>query len=122
VCGHYTVGKEIVGLTLDGIRKLGNECIAKQGFVTFHSFGGCTGVGFGSLLLERPLVDSSKKSKLKFTVHRAPQVSAAVIEPDSFILGTHAMIHHSDSAFLINSESYHLCRRALTLIARRTRI
>ena len=40
--GHYTVGKEIVDLVLDRIRKLADSCTGLQGFLVFHSFGGHT--------------------------------------------------------------------------------
>jgi tubulin alpha len=66
--GHYTVGKAIIDLTLDRIRKLAGQCTGLQGFLIFHSFGGCTGAGFGSLLLEGLSIDDCKKSKLEFAV------------------------------------------------------
>ena len=37
--GHYTIGKEIVDLVLDRIRKLADNCTGLQGFLVFHSFG-----------------------------------------------------------------------------------
>ncbi len=40
--GHYTIGKEIVDLVLDRIRKLADQCTGLQGFLIFHSFGGGT--------------------------------------------------------------------------------
>jgi hypothetical protein len=43
-------------------------------FLVFHSFGGGTGSGFSSLLMERLSVDYGKKSKLEFAVYPAPQV------------------------------------------------
>ena len=72
--GHYTVGKEIVDLCLDRLRKLADQCTGLQGFLVFHSFGGGTGSGFTSLLLERLSVDYGKKSKLEFAIYPAPQV------------------------------------------------
>ncbi|PVD24169.1 hypothetical protein C0Q70_14639 [Pomacea canaliculata] len=71
--GHYTVGKEIVDLVLDRIRKMADQCTGLQGFLVFHSFGGRTGSGFSSLLMERLSVDYGKKSKLEFAVYPAPQ-------------------------------------------------
>ena len=59
--GHYTIGKEIVDLALDRIRKLADNCTGLQGFLVFHSVGGGTGSGLGSLLLERLSVDYGKK-------------------------------------------------------------
>ena len=77
--GHYTIGKEIVDLVLDRIRKLSDQCTGLQGFLVFHSFGGGTGSGFTSLLLERLSVDYGKKSKLEFAIYPAPQVSKLII-------------------------------------------
>ena len=45
------------------------------GFLIFHSFGGGTGSGFTSLLMERLSVDYGKKSKLEFSIYPAPQVT-----------------------------------------------
>lgn len=72
--GHYTIGKEIVDIVLDRIRKLSDQCTGLQGFLVFHSFGGGTGSGFTSLLMERLSVDYGKKSKLEFSIYPAPQV------------------------------------------------
>lgn len=107
--GHYTIGKEIIDLTLDRIRRLSENCTGLQGsifcfakffkyfnlvlylgsassiytfsmlrlftgFLVFHSFGGGTGSGFTSLLMERLSVDYGKKAKLEFSVYPAPQV------------------------------------------------
>ena len=38
--GHYTIGKEIVDLCLDRIRKLADNCTGLQGFLIFHAVGG----------------------------------------------------------------------------------
>jgi tubulin alpha len=88
--GHYTIGKEIVDLVTDRIRRSADQCSGLQGFLIFHSFGGGTGSGsfnsliilgcyfvrflifaitkgFTSLLMERLSVDYGKKSKLEVT-------------------------------------------------------
>ncbi|KHN06388.1 Tubulin alpha-3 chain [Glycine soja] len=41
--GHYTIGKEIVDLCLDRIRKLADNCTGLQGFLVFNAVGGGTG-------------------------------------------------------------------------------
>ena len=51
--GHYTVGKDILDPTIDRLRRLADNCDGMQGFLVFHSFGGGTGSGFTSLLMER---------------------------------------------------------------------
>ncbi|KAF6985771.1 hypothetical protein CFC21_003587 [Triticum aestivum] len=76
--GHYTIGKEIVDLCLDRIRKLSDNCTGLQGFLVFNAVGGGTGSGLGSLLLERLSVDYGKKSKLGFTVYPSPQVISSL--------------------------------------------
>ncbi len=62
--GHYTIGKEIIDKVLDRIRKSTDQCTGLQGFLVFHSFGGGTGSGFSSLLMERLSEDFGKKTKL----------------------------------------------------------
>merc|ERR1712038_1302181 len=114
--GHYTVGKEIIDLVLDRIRKLADNCTGLQGFLIFHSFGGGTGSGFTSLLMERLSVDYGKKSKLEFCVYPAPQVATAVVEPYNSILTTHTTLEHSDCAFMVDNEAiYDICRRNLDI-------
>ena len=73
--GHYTIGKEQIDLSMDRIRRIADQCSGLQGFVVFHSFGGGTGSGFGSLLMERLSVDYGKKAKLGFSIYPSPQVS-----------------------------------------------
>ncbi|KAK8745775.1 hypothetical protein OTU49_000003 [Cherax quadricarinatus] len=76
--GHYTIGKEYVDLVLDRLRKLADQCTGLQGFLIFRSFGGGTGSGFASLLMERLSVEYGKKSKLEIAVYPAPQFSGVI--------------------------------------------
>merc|ERR1712142_1417181 len=92
--GHYTIGKEMVDAVLDRIRKLSDQCTGLQGFLIFHSFGGGTGSGFTSLLMERLSVDYGNKSKLEFSIYPAPQVATAVVEPYNSILCAHTTLEH----------------------------
>ena len=135
--GHYTVGREIADVVSDRIRRLVENCIglqvsigsslfnsfsllirprSSQGFLVFHSFGGGSGSGFTSLLMERLSVDYGKKSKLQFCIYPAPQVSTAVVEPYNSILTTHTTLEHSDCAFMVDNEAiYDICRRNLSI-------
>ena len=114
--GHYTVGKEIIDQCLDRMRKLADQCTGLQGFLVFHSFGGGTGSGFTSLLMERLSVDYGKKSKLEFDIYPAPRISTAVVEPYNAILTTHTTLEHSDCAFMVDNEAiYDICRRNLDI-------
>jgi tubulin alpha len=114
--GHYTVGKEIIDQVMDKLRKLSDQCTGLQGFLIFHSFGGGTGSGFASLLMERLSVDYGKKSKLEFAVYPAPRISTAVVEPYNTILTTHTTLEHSDCCFMVDNEAiYDICKRNLDI-------
>ncbi|KNC78441.1 tubulin alpha chain [Sphaeroforma arctica JP610] len=114
--GHYTVGKEIVDNVLDRIRRLADSCSGLQGFLVFHSFGGGTGSGFTSLLMERLSIDYGKKSKLEFAVYPSPQLATAVVEPYNSVLTTHTTLEHSDCAFMVDNEAiFDICRRNLNI-------
>ncbi|XDV54730.1 hypothetical protein PO909_022956 [Leuciscus waleckii] len=100
--GHYTIGKEIIDLVIDCIRKLCDQCTGLQGFLIFHSFGGGTGSGFTSLLMER--------LKLEFAVYPSPKVSTAVVESYNSTLTTHTTLEHSDCAFMMDNEAiFEIC-------------
>jgi len=114
--GHYTIGKEYVEVVIDKIRKLTEDCEGLQGFLVFHSVGGGTGSGFGSLLLERLSVDYGKKSKLDFCVFPSPQISTSVVEPYNSVLSTHSLLEHTDVAFMLDNEAiYDICKDKLRL-------
>ncbi|ODM86939.1 Tubulin alpha-1 chain [Orchesella cincta] len=93
-----------------------DQCSGLQGFLMFRSFGGGTGSGFTSLLMERLAVDYGKKAKLEFTVYPAPQVSTSVVEPYNSILTTHTTIDHTDCAFMVDNEAiYDICQKNLSI-------
>jgi tubulin alpha len=95
---------------------LADICTGLQGFIIFHSIGGGTGSGFGSLLLERLAVDYGKKTKLEVNIYPAPQVSTAIVEPYNSILTTHCSLEFSDVAFLMDNEAiYDICVRNLDI-------
>lgn len=72
--GMFSIGREMIDLALDRIRKVVDDCNTLQGFILFRAFGGGTGSGFTTLLLENLSRDYGKKSKLEFAVYPAPQV------------------------------------------------
>jgi len=110
------VGKEQIDIALDRIRKLAEQCTGLQGFMIFHSVGGGTGSGFGSLLLERLSVDYAKKSKLDFCIYPSPQVSTSVVEPYNSVLSTHSLLEHTDVALMLDNEAiYDICKRNLNI-------
>ncbi|KAM4675550.1 tubulin alpha chain-like [Discoglossus pictus] len=114
--GHYTIGKQEIDKVLDCIRKLANQCGGLQGFLVFHSFGGGTGSGFSSLLMENLSMDYMKKSILEFSVYPSPTISSAVVEPYNSILTTHSTLDHSNCSFMVDNEAiYDICRNNLDI-------
>merc|ERR1712085_41009 len=79
-------------------------------------FGGGTGSGFTSLLMERLSCDYGKKAKLEFSVYPAPQIATAVVEPYNSILTTHTTLDHTDVTNQVDNEAlYDICRRNLDI-------
>eukprot|EP00095_Tigriopus_kingsejongensis_P006234 maker-scaffold301_size216225-snap-gene-1.19 protein:Tk06234 transcript:maker-scaffold301_size216225-snap-gene-1.19-mRNA-1 annotation:"protein tba-9" len=112
--GHYTNGKEFIDVTLDKIRRLVEQCPSLQGFLVFHSFGGGTGSGFTSLIMEQLSLNYGKKSKLNFSIYPAPRIATAIVEPYNSLLFTHTSLDHSDVSFLVDNEAiYELCHKQL---------
>ncbi|KAI3379435.1 hypothetical protein SNEBB_003696 [Seison nebaliae] len=114
--GHYTIGKEAIDQTTDRIRKVAEQCTGLQGFLLFHSFGGGTGSGFTSLLMDKLSLDYGKKSKLEFAVYPSPRIASAVVEPYNSVLTTHTTLEHSDCAFMVDNEAiYEICNKNLDI-------
>jgi len=114
--GHYTIGKEIVDLVLDRIRKLPTIARASRDSWSTMLVGGGTGSGLGCLMLERLSVDYGKKSKLSFTVWACPQVATAVVEPYNTVLCVHSLLEHTDVTIMYDNEAlYDICRRNLDI-------
>ncbi|XP_012862704.1 tubulin alpha chain-like 3 [Echinops telfairi] len=112
--GHHSMGPEIIDIVLEKIRKLVEQCTGLQGFLIFRSFGGGTGSGFTSLLMERLSIEYNRKTKLEFSVYPAPRISTAIVEPYNSILTTHSTIEHSDCSFIVDNEAiYDICQRKL---------
>lgn len=72
--GEYSIGREMIDLVLDRTRKVAEDCNSLQGFILFRAFGGGTGSGFTTLLLERLCADYGRITKLEFAVYPAPHV------------------------------------------------
>ncbi|XP_038077119.1 tubulin alpha chain-like [Patiria miniata] len=114
--GHYSVGEQYISLVLDRIRKLADQCTGLQGFLIFHSFGGGTGSGFTSLLMEHLTVEYGKKPKLEFAVYPSPNISSSVVEPYNSVLNAHSTLEHADCCFMVDNEAiYDICEKNLDL-------
>ncbi|XP_015590398.1 tubulin alpha chain [Cephus cinctus] len=112
--GYYSIGQEAIYLVLDRIRKVAEACSKLAGFIVFRSFGGGTGSGFTTLLLEHLTSDYGKRTKLDFAVYPAPNISTAVVEPYNSVLTTHGTLDYEDCCFVVDNEAlYDICARNL---------
>lgn len=85
----------MIDIVMERCYKLAENCSGLQGFFVFHSFGGGTGSGFTSLLMQKLSQDFGKKSKLEFVVYPAPQVNSSCTllsfySPNFLALGLHS--------------------------------
>ncbi|VDD77764.1 unnamed protein product [Mesocestoides corti] len=103
--GYYTVGELLINHALDQVRKVADTCHGLQGFIIFHSLGGGSGSGFGSLLIQRLSEDYGKRTKIELSVYPAPRLACAVVEPYNAVLTTHYCIEHSEVCFLMDNEA-----------------
>ncbi|XP_058831174.1 tubulin alpha-8 chain-like [Topomyia yanbarensis] len=114
--GQYTVGKQIIEHVCNSIQKLAEQCDGLQGVLVFHSFGGGTGSGFTSLLMQRLAADYGKKCKLEFAVYPSPKISTAVVEPYNCVLSTSTTMPNSDCCFIMDNEAiYDICSKGLEI-------
>ncbi|XP_041764497.1 tubulin alpha chain-like isoform X1 [Anopheles merus] len=114
--GHYRLGQTMIEPAMDRLRKLCEHCSSLQGFMMFHSVGGGTGAGLGTLLLERLGEDFGKASRMEFDIFPSPKISPVIVEPYNAILASHVAMEHSDCTFVLDNEAlYDVCDRSLSV-------
>jgi len=79
--GHYTEGAELVEEVMDKIRQNAERCDCPQGFQLFHSLGGGTGSGMGTLLLLKVRDAYPDRITSTYSIFPSPKVSDTVVEP-----------------------------------------
>lgn len=109
---YCTLGKDIIDLSIERIRKQADDCSSLQGFIIYGSAAGGTGSGLGALLLERLNVEYDQKSKIGVHIYPSPMVSNTLVEPYNCIFSTHNQLKHTNISFLLDNEAiYDICRR-----------
>jgi len=103
--GHYTEGAELVESVLDRVRLEIEQCEAPQGFQIFHSLGGGTGSGMGTLLLLKIRDAYPDRITCTYSVYPSPKVSDTVVEPYNAVLSSHQLLENSDETFIIDNEA-----------------
>merc|ERR1719240_1028211 len=103
--GHYTEGAELIEEALDVIRKEVENADCPQGFQIFHSLGGGTGSGMGTLLLLKIRDQYPDRITTTYSVYPSPKVSDTVVEPYNAVLSSHQLLENSDETFIIDNEA-----------------
>uniref|UniRef100_H2Y4E9 Tubulin beta chain n=1 Tax=Ciona savignyi TaxID=51511 RepID=H2Y4E9_CIOSA len=103
--GHYTLGAEIVDDVLDVIRKEVESCDSFHGFHFFHSLGGGTGSGMGTLLMRKLHDEHSHRMMTSFSVLPSPKLTKMAVEPYNAILAMNKLLEYSTETFCIDNES-----------------
>jgi len=103
--GHYTEGAEIVEDVIDILRRETEKADSPQGFQLFHSLGGGTGSGMGTLLLLKIRDAYPDKITCTYSVFPSPKVSDTVVEPYNAVLSSHQLLENSDETFIVDNEA-----------------
>merc|ERR1711953_186311 len=103
--GHYTEGAEHVENVMEKIRTQQEKCDATQAFTLYHSIGGGTGSGFGTLILLKIRDSYPDKITCSYSIYPSPKVSDTVVEPYNAVLSTHQLLENSDETFIIDNEA-----------------
>ncbi|KAA6401398.1 MAG: putative Tubulin beta-1 chain [Streblomastix strix] len=114
--GHYVEGAQLIDNVLDVVRKEAEGCDHLQGFQIFHSLGGGTGAGMGTLLLEQLRVEYPDRMMCTFSVIPSQKVSDTVVEPYNFGLSLKYILDNVDEVICIDNEAlYNICFKTLKL-------
>jgi tubulin alpha len=118
--GHYTIGKEIVDLCLDRIRKLADQCTGLQGFWCSTRWAVARAPALARCCWSASRSTTARSRSSDFCVYPSPQVSTAVVEPYNSVLSTHSLLEHTDVASCSTTRPSTTCAAATLDIERPT--
>ncbi|KAJ5069193.1 tubulin beta chain-related [Anaeramoeba ignava] len=101
--GYCTEGPEILENSMEVIRKEVEKCESFQGFQIFHSVGGGTGSGFGSLLLNELKQEYCNNIIFNFTSWIDWSIGDVVVEPYNVTLSLPYLIQNSDGVLFFEN-------------------
>ncbi|MFA0809558.1 hypothetical protein [Microbulbifer epialgicus] len=101
--GFYTKGAELINEIMAGVKKELDACANPQGVILFHSLGGGTGSGLGSLILSKIKTMNPDLCCVTYSVFPSPKVSDVVVEPYNATLTIHQLSKHADLVFVIDA-------------------
>lgn len=114
--GHFTVGKTMIDFLMSTVRRAVECCEYLQNFFVLNSFGGGTGSGFASLLLDNLAIEYTNRFRVQLCVCISPVLSTSIVEPYNAALTMHASMEHTDIAILTDNEAiYGICNEKLDI-------
>ena len=114
--GHFTVGKGLIDKSMDQLRKIVDNCDWLEGFLLISSYGGGTGSGFQTLVLEKLSIEYARRLKMSVVVFPCPKLSSSTVEPYNAVLTTHYTLEQGDMSILFDNESaYNICTKTLDI-------
>eukprot|EP00112_Aurelia_sp_Birch-Aquarium-sp1_P024519 Seg7804.3 transcript_id=Seg7804.3/GoldUCD/mRNA.D3Y31 product="Tubulin beta chain" protein_id=Seg7804.3/GoldUCD/D3Y31 len=112
--GFVSKGAEKIDEIFDILRKEAESCDCLQGFQLFHSLGGGTGSGLGTLILSLLREEYPDRMFSCVSVLPSPKVSDIVVEPYNSLLAMDQLIEWSDEVFCMDNDAlYDICTRSL---------
>jgi tubulin beta len=115
--GYYTEGAELIDSVMDIVRREAESSDCLQGFQLFHSLGGGTGSGMGTLLISKIREQYPDRVVSTYSVIPSPKVSDTVVEPYNATLSIHQLVENADQCFTLDNEAlYDICFRTLRLV------
>ena len=108
--GFYVEGRDLIETIMDAIRKESEQADRVQAYQMYHSIGGGTGSGLGSLILQRILEDYGHNYTNAFTVFPSLQHAESVVEPYNSTLTVHQLVESVGGTFVMdNNALYNIC-------------
>eukprot|EP00794_Sanderia_malayensis_P019154 gene19154-21074_t len=114
VTGFLTKGASKIDEIFDVVRKEAESCDCLQGFKVFHSLGGGTGSGLGSLVLSLLREEFPDRMFASVSVLPSPKVSDIVVEPYNTMLAIDQLIEWCDEVFCMDNQAlYDICTNSM---------
>lgn len=112
--GYYQQGPSLVHSVMDVVRREAERCDSLQGFQIFHSIGGGTGSGLGSLLMRELHGEYGNKVIAPWSVWPSGQTKQSELESYNATLSTHQLLQNSHICFpLDNAAIFNISSRVL---------
>jgi tubulin beta len=105
--GFYSAGHELLGITMDRIRREAESCDCLQGFQFVHSVCGGTGSGLGSLLLDTIREQYPARIMSTYTLWPSPQRPDIVVAPYNCTLAFDHLINTGTHVFCFDNQKLH---------------